>query len=86
MGPGRPKGIKKTGGRAKGTPNKLTVTVKQAFEQAFKDLQADPKQPYHLLNWAKENQTDFYKLASKLIPEEISGNVALTINVTKYIP
>lgn len=66
------KGVK-TGGRKAGTQNKLTVTVKQAFEDAFKTLQADPK--VKLVKWGKENPTEFYKLSSKLIPAEITANI-----------
>ncbi len=78
------KGQKGLGGRKKGVQNRLTRSVKQAFEEVFRDLQADDQSPAHLLNWAKENTTDFYKLASKLIPEEITGNVSLTVQLTKY--
>ncbi len=77
---------KKTGGRVKGTPNKLTTTVKQAFEQAFAALQQDPEAPCHLIKWAQTNSTEFYRLAARLIPEEVSGNVALTVQITKYVP
>ncbi len=62
-------------GRAKGVPNKLTRTVKECFEQVFKDLQADPKKPYALGRWAQDNPTEFYKIGSKLIPAEIKGQM-----------
>ncbi len=78
------KGQKGLGGRRKGVPNRLTKSVKQSFEAAFRDLQADEESPAHLLNWARENTTDFYKIAAKLIPEEVTGNVSLTVQLTKY--
>jgi hypothetical protein len=39
----------------------------------FDDLQADPKA--NLLSWGKENPTEFYKIAAKLIPTEVNANV-----------
>lgn len=58
-------------GRRAGTPNKLTQSVKEAFEAAFNDLQSD--EANSLLQWAKQNPTDFYKLAAKLIPLQLTG-------------
>lgn len=62
------KGVK-TGGRTKGTPNKATVAVKEAFKQAFDDLGGVDA----LVTWAADNQTQFYQLYSKLIPSEVVG-------------
>lgn len=68
-------------GRPKGKLNKLTLTVKEAFEAAFRKLQNEPGAK--LDDWAKENPTDFYKIAAKLIPTaveaEMSGEVKHTI-------
>jgi hypothetical protein len=64
-GPGRPKGLQ----------NKFTRTVKVAFEEAFKDLQEDESDPAHLKRWARANPTQFYQIASKLIPAELNANV-----------
>lgn len=60
-------------GRPKGTPNKLTRTVKEAFEVAFSELQGVPGAK--LGDWAQANPTDFYKIAAKLIPSELNANV-----------
>lgn len=60
-------------GRPKGTPNKLTKTVKEAFEIAFQNLQEQPGA--RLADWAKDNPTDFYRIAAKLIPAELNANV-----------
>lgn len=77
------KGHPKSGGRVAGTPNKTTKTVKEAFTAVFRDLQKDPKKPCHLKNWAKNNPTEFYKLASKLIPADItSGGKAIPAGST----
>lgn len=67
------KGREKTGGRAKGVQNKTTRLVKEVFSDVFTELQTDPKSK--LLVWAKKNPTEFYKLASKLIPTEIAGGL-----------
>jgi hypothetical protein len=67
-----PKG-KKYGGRTKGTPNKITKTVKQALLIAFNKLQKHPKA--NLYAWGRENPTAFYQVAAKLIPTEINATV-----------
>ena len=54
-------------GRPKGVPNKHTASVKEAFRLAFDELGGAPA----LAAWGRDNPTDFYKLASKLIPTEI---------------
>jgi hypothetical protein len=60
----------KRAGRPKGTPNKLTKTVRDTVLAAFNDLQSDPKA--NILTWAKENPKEFYQIAAKLIPTEIT--------------
>lgn len=59
---------RKTGGRVAGTQNKFTRTVKDAFSEAFEMLGGAEA----LFKWAMRNQTDFYKLASKLIPADVN--------------
>lgn len=63
-------------GKPKGATNKLTKSVKEAFEIAFNQLQSDKEA--NLATWAKDNTTEFYKLAAKLIPTSLSGEVATT--------
>jgi hypothetical protein len=65
---------KKTGGRRKGTPNKVTASIKAAFSDAFDKLGGVPS----LVQWGRENQTEFYKLVSKLIPSEVSMSGEMT--------
>lgn len=65
----RPKGLPKTGGRAKGTPNKVTTSIKEAFREAF-EMRGGAKA---LHAWSVDEPTEFYKLASKLIPTELTG-------------
>lgn len=72
----------KNSGRQKGTPNKLTTTVKEAVLLAFNKMQEDETKSYSLVNWAQKNPKDFYYIASKLIPTEIaSSSNAIIINV-----
>ena len=66
-------GKKSGGGSRKGSPNKLTKSVKEAFEVAFNELQGDKNA--NLANWAKENTTEFYKLAAKLIPTSVNADL-----------
>ena len=59
----------KTGGRTKGTPNKSTAQVKEAMLKAYQAIGGDQS----FAMWARENATEFYKLWSKMLPQEISG-------------
>lgn len=78
------KGGKRPGsGRKAGVPNKLTKTVKEAFEQAFNSMQAHPG--VKLDEWGKANPTEFYKLASKLIPSEINAKVSAQENAVDLL-
>ena len=66
-----PKGTR-IGGRQKGTPNKVTANAKQAFQMAFDELGGVSS----LVTWAQQNETDFYKLFSKLIPQDVNANIS----------
>ncbi len=59
----------KTGGRKPGAPNKLTKTAREAYQLAFEGVGGVAS----LMIWAKENQTDFYKIHARLIPVEHVG-------------
>lgn len=67
----------KTGGRQKGSQNKLTKNAKEAFQLAFDSLGGWQG----LARWAKsdpDNTKVFYSLYSKLIPTDItSGGQAM---------
>jgi hypothetical protein len=54
---GRLKGLPKTGGRQKGTLNKVTATVKQNTLQVFDRLGGTDQ----MLKWAEHNLTEFYR-------------------------
>lgn len=58
-------------GRKPGSPNKSTVAAKQAFQLAFDELGGVEA----LTTWARSNETDFYKLFSKLIPQDVNATV-----------
>lgn len=69
------------GGRPKGVPNKLSKSIRDSILEAFNELQIDKQ--YNILSWAKENTTEFYKIASKLIPVEVAANVDVNRNVSE---
>ena len=68
---------KRFGGRQKGTPNKTTAKVKEAMKLAFEGIGGVPA----LIEWAEDNQTEFYKLFVKLLPVQVDANVAGSIAV-----
>jgi hypothetical protein len=59
----------------KGKPNKITRTVREAFEQVFLSLQENGGKS-SLVQWADKNPAAFYQLAARLIPAEM--NLGLT--------
>lgn len=69
------------GGRPKGVKNKLTRTVKETVLATFHVLQKDRK--HNLTQFAKDHPRDFYAIAAKLIPTEITGNLKKTIKVIR---
>ena len=54
-------------GRKKGSINKTTASVKEALREAF-DLLGGVES---LIKWGKQNQTEFYKLWGRMLPQEI---------------
>ena len=60
-------------GRPKGASNKSTKAVKEALQEAFDGLGGVPS----LIEWAKSEPTEFYKLWSKLLPQEVNAAVTL---------
>lgn len=73
------KGVK-TGGRRKGSTNKLTASIKDAFRQAFEQrggVQA-------LVAWADKegNETAFYNLIGRLVPTEMTGPEGGPLTIT----
>ena len=77
----------KSGGRQRGTPNKLTGTFREALRAVYQGLGGHPA----FLLWAQANQTEFYKIMARVIPIETEemNNEPLTITVrhfTEYLP
>ena len=71
-------GRAKTGGRQTGTPNGLTGAFKEAVRIVYGGLGGHA----NFLGWAKDNQTEFYKIASRLIPGEMQeGGKGETVNI-----
>lgn len=60
-GDGRPR-------RPKGVPNKLTTVFKEAVMIAYQGIGGDTA----FTAWAGANPTEFYKIASRLIPQEVA--------------
>ena len=62
---------KKLGGRQKGTPNKFT-TLKQAFLDAFIEMNSDPKTRLGVFAKHPINQKDFLKMVASMLPKEMT--------------
>jgi hypothetical protein len=63
------KGVK-TGGRKKGTPNKLNASVKEAIVNAFHEVGGAK----YLVGVAKENPAVFCQLVGKVLPLQVGGD------------
>ena len=61
------KGREKTGGRRAGIPNKFTGQFREAVQYVYDDIGGHEA----FSQWATGNPTEFYKIASRLIPVEV---------------
>lgn len=77
-------GHKKLGGRPKGTPNKFTASIRDAFREAF-DRRGGVDA---LLAWADENPDEFYRLIGKMIPlvAQVDASGTMTLQVVTNVP
>lgn len=66
----KPKGSPKTGGRQKGTPNKLTGDVKAAIAAAFDEVGGKD----YLVKLAVSDPRTFCTLVGKIVPMEVGGD------------
>lgn len=68
--------IKAGPGRPKGSPDKLTLSQKEAYDWCFNELGGGKG----LLDWAKNkgNLSDFYKLYAKMLPTNMSTSVTFS--------
>ena len=64
------KGREKTGGRKAGVPNRLTGQFREAVQFVYDDIGGHDA----FSKWANANLTEFYKIASRLIPVEVHNN------------
>lgn len=70
----------KSPGRPKGSVNKVSKTMKEAFKEAFEQLGGVPK----LVEWAEKNPDKFYTLVARLLPVDITSNEqAITPTIVK---
>ena len=63
---------RKTGGRQKGTPNKITALLKDEILQAANDAHPEGRVGY-LREQAQENPTAFLTLLGKVLPMTVEG-------------
>lgn len=66
-------------GRKAGTKNKISASLRDTFLQVFEEMQED--EDFCLKSWAQDNPTEFYKIISKLLPQEYTGDFYTVIEV-----
>jgi len=66
-----PKVHARAGGRKKGVPNKLTASVKEAIEAAFRGAGGAE----YLMRQAEENPVAFMTLLGKIIPAQVQAEL-----------
>ena len=74
------KGKPKTGGRLPGVSNKLTGAFRDAVRHVCTGLGGHA----NFLAWARDNQTEYYRIAARLIPGEMqedNGEKHITVYV-----
>lgn len=66
------------GGSRKGIPNKTTVAMKDALQQAFDQLGGVPA----LVRFGQSQPADFYKLWIKMLPQDVTltGKVVTSVS------
>jgi len=75
------KGKNKTGGRLPGVSNKFTGAFREAIQIVYNGLGGHEA----FLEWARENRTEYYRIASRLIPGEMQeGPGNLTVIVQRH--
>lgn len=65
------KGRKKTGGRVKGTPNKINAAVADALANTYEGLGGDEA----LKAFAEDNPDEFYRLWVKMLPKAVLADI-----------
>lgn len=75
-----PKGHPRYGGRQKGTPNKVTKGIREAWDEAIAVAQGTPG--YSLAEWAvssREANEKFWLATTKMIPREMKLDATVSI-------
>lgn len=67
----------KTGGRQRGTPNKVTAAFKDAVRTVYDTIGGHQA----FAEWARGNPSDFYRIAARLIPTEIASRESSGVTV-----
>lgn len=70
---------KRTGGRAKGTPNKVTVEVKSAILRAFEELGGWE----YLVDVGRKKPEIFCALLAKIVPQELKAQIEDIVPVVR---
>ena len=70
---GRPKGTPKTGGRKRGTPNKISGALKEAILEAAEQAGGEHGTVGYLVVQAHANPAAFMSLLGKVLPMTIAG-------------
>lgn len=75
----KPAGSRKVrrGGSRKGKPNVLHRTMKAAIWETFQSIGGVEA----MAAWAEDNQTEFYRIASRLIPAEVNGSLDANVKI-----
>ncbi|MFC0302767.1 hypothetical protein ACFSTI_25085 [Rhizorhabdus histidinilytica] len=74
-------GRQKTGGRQKGTPNKVTKALKDMILGALDDAGGQT----YLADQAKANPAAFMTLVGKVLPMQVAGDADNPLNVINTI-
>jgi|694.fasta_scaffold82318_4 hypothetical protein len=72
------------GGRKKGAVNHFTRSVREVMADTFEQMQL--QKGVNLLDWAKDNPTEFYKLAAKLIPLQVESQEVTPTTIIQIVP
>lgn len=71
------KGKSKTGGRLPNVSNKFTGAFREAVQIVYNGLGGHTA----FLEWARENRTEYYRIASRLIPTEMRQDEGKSVTV-----
>jgi hypothetical protein len=73
-GRGRPKGVPKTGGRAQGTPNKITTLLKDSILLAAADAGGKEGLRGYLRQQAIANPVAYLQLLARVLPTQLAAD------------